>query len=494
MRTPTRTLLAFVVVALLAACGGATQQLTDEQRREQEQQRQADLKRQQDEQRRLDAEKKFEEELTVKKLIIPTDVKYVPGVDQEAQVRFRDGVIALYQQPPKFDEALAAFKDAIQKDKAFTEAWINLGQTHERMGAYDKADAVYKDLLKEQPDSLDAKGNLARLALVRAKKAYDLGKTQEFERQAAEAKKISGEILAKNPENVTANNAMALYNLLAEKLDDAETYVKKVLTVEPANVTALTTRGLIFLKKGDLRLARWTFEQKVITEDPNVSEAYGNLGIVYDKLGNMPGAVKNFKKAIDVDADNLQARLNYGAILLNYLNYAAAQEQYDYVLKAQADNVEAVVGRGSSLYGQRQYPEAIAEYEKAYKLDGRKIELLERIGYLHEAFLNDIPKAVDYYRRYAQLAKLGPNADVVLKANLLEKMWKEQQNAPPPPPEGQPPADGTKPADAPAATPAPAPAPASDSAKATSDKPADAVDKAAAPSDDPNGTKGGDAK
>jgi len=488
MRTLTRLFSTLAVVVLLGACGGAQQQqVTDEQQRELDRQKQADQKKQEDLQRRLEAEKKFEEELTVKKLIIPTDVKYVPGVAEEAQVRFREGVIALYQQPPKFDEALAGFKDAIAKDKAFTEAWINLGQTHERMSAYDKAEEIYKGLLKEQPDSLDAKGNLARLALIRAKKAYDLGKTQEFERQAAEAKKISGEILAKNPENVTANNAMALFNLLQDKLDAAEDYVKNVLTVEPANVTALTTRGLIFLKKGDLRLARWTFEQKVIQEDPNVSEAYGNLGIVYYRLDNMPGAVKNFKKAIEVDPDNMQARLNYGAILLNYLNYAAAEEQYGYVLKSQADNVEAIVGLGSCFYGQKKFGEAIGEYEKAYKLDSRKIELLERVGYLHEAFLNDIPKALDYYRRYIQLAKLGPNADLVLKVNLLDKMWKEQQNAPPPAPEGQPgvtpAADGTAPApaDKPADAAAPAPAPAP-------------VDKAPAPSEDASGTKGGDAK
>jgi tetratricopeptide (TPR) repeat protein len=494
MRTPTRILGTLALVVLLGACGGAAQQqVSDDERRELDRQSQADLQKQQDEARRLEAEKKFEEELTIKKLIIPTDVKYVPGVSEEAQVRFRDGVIALYQQPPKFDDALAAFKDAVKLDKDFIEAWFNLGMTHERMGAYDKATEVYGDLLKAKPDNVDAKGYLARLALIRAKKAFDLGKTQEFERQANEAKKISGEILAKNPENVTANNAMALYNLLHDKLDAAEDFVKNVLTVEPANVTALTTRGLIFLKKGDLRLARWTFEQKVIHEDPNVSEAYGNLGIVYYKLNNMPGAVKNFKKAIEVDADNMQARLNYGAILLNYLNYAAAEQQYDYVLKAQSDNVEAIVGLGSCYYGQKKFPEAIAAYEKAYKLDGRKIELLERIGYLYEAFLNKMPEAFDYYRRYIQLAKLGPNADLVLKVNLLEKMWKEQQMAPPPAPEGTPAPDGAAPAPAdgtpaPAAAPAPA-APAAEPAPATS-----AVDKAAAPSENATGTNGGDAK
>jgi len=440
MKTLTGRLTGLLLMARLAvACGPAPAQMSEADRAKLEAERRAEEQRQAEEKARLEAEKRLEEELTIKKIIIPKDTKFVPGVNEEAQVRFRDGVIALYKVPAQYDEAIKAFQDAIRLDQAFVEAHYNLGITYERQGKTDKALEIYEAVSKDDPENLDAKGYIAKVYMAKAKKAFELGRDRAWRQDAEKAKKISTEILAKNAEHATANNAMALYYILQGKLETAEEYVTKVLTVEPANVTALTTRGLIFLSKGDLRLARWTFEQKVLTEDPNATEALNNLGIVYMRLDNVPGAVRSFKKAIEVDGDNLEARLNYAAIMLNYLNYDKAQAEYEYVLKAQPDNVGAVVGLGSCRYGKREFDEAIKLYEQAFKLDGRKIELLERVGFLHEAYLNQIPTALDYYRRYIGLAKLPPDSNLALKVKLLDQMWKEQQQQmkqPPPPPDG----------------------------------------------------------
>lgn len=427
MRILTKGFLALVLLSVAVACGAMTQTMTDAERQELIRQQDLEDQARLAEKRRLEEEKRLEESLTIKKLIIPKDTKFIPGVEQEAQLVFRDGVIALYQSPPDYDKAEASFKKAISVDEGFAEAYFNLGMTYERQGDYDGALKVYDDFAKDNADNLDAKGYVAKVYMVRAKKAKGLGKDAEFTRYAGKAKKISTEILAKNAENATANNAMALYYVMHGNLERAGEYVKAVLTVEPANVTALTTRGLIFIDQNKLSLARWTFEQKVLVQDPNATEALNNLGIVYHRMENIPAAVKSFKKAIKVDADNLEARLNYGAILLNYLNYTAAEAQYTYVLKQQPDNIEAVVGLGSCYYGQRRFDDAIQKYEAAYAADKRKIELLERVGFLHEAFLNQIPTALDYYRRYIRLAKLPGTSNLAMKVKLLDQMWKEME-------------------------------------------------------------------
>lgn len=369
-----------------------------------------------------EAPKAEEEELVERKIEVPEEPQYVEGIDREAQDAFRKGVVSLFKDPPDYNGAAQAFEEAISKDKAFLEAYFNLGMVYERIGKPEEAIKVYQRALDANPDSLDAQGYIGKVYLAlskRAKDAQDLTKAAEYE---AKAKAIFDGIIAKDPDNITANNALALYWLFRGDRDTAEDYVKKVLLVDPKNVVALNTRGLINLMAGKLQIARWVFEQKALKEDPNSVEAWTNLGLTYLKMGKTPEAVASFEKAISLDPDNVPARLNVAAIYLEYLHYQAALDEYEAVLRLLPDNLDALIGSGSALMGLKRPEEAVKRWEKALEIDPNNGRLWARVGQTYELKLNDLDKAIAAYENYIRLVNPPPNDSIRAKLPVLKEM------------------------------------------------------------------------
>ena len=362
------TFIGFVgLFGIVAGCGGSSQQVKSDQPAAQGTTGQA----------KKGGER---EDLSLRVVEAPKEPEYVEGVDKGAQDAFRKGVMAVSRTPPDYATARSAFEAAIAKDKAFLEAWFNLGMLYERTGKPLDAVSTYKRAIDANPGNLDAQASVGKVYLALAKRARSDGETAKATEYEGEARKIFDSVIVQNPDNVAANNAMALYWLYKGDRATAEDFVKKVLLVQPRNVVALNTRGLINLQAGKLSIARWVFEEKALGEDANSTEALTNLGLTYFKMGKAPQAVSSFEKAILVDPDNFEARMNVAAIYLEYLHYEASMEQYDAALKLVPNNAEALIGSGSCLLGLHKPKDAVDRWQKALKEDPDRAILYARIG------------------------------------------------------------------------------------------------------------------
>ncbi|NOZ02953.1 MAG: tetratricopeptide repeat protein [Deltaproteobacteria bacterium] len=363
-----------------------------------------------------------EEDLTERKVVVPKKIEFVEGIDKEAQKAFKRGVIAVSATPPDYVAARTEFEKAIALDKAFLEAYFNLGMTYERTEQPEKAIEVYERAIRANPGNLDAEAYIGKVYLSLSHRAKQSGNADKARKLENDAKKIFDEIIIKDPDNVTANNALALYWLFRGKRDMAEDFVKKVLMMKPRNVVALNTRGLINLMAGKLRIARWVFEEKALKEDPNSTEAWTNLGLTYFKMGKTPEAVTSFEKAIELNRDNVPARMNVAAIYLDYLHYEAALKEYNAVLKLVPNNVEALIGSGSSLLGMHKPKEAVERWEKAIKLAPNRAVLYARTGKVYETLLNEMDKAIAAYEKYVALANPPANDPIKAKLPVLKQI------------------------------------------------------------------------
>jgi tetratricopeptide (TPR) repeat protein len=347
---------------------------------------------------------------------------YVEGVDEKAQDHFRMGVRAALGTPPDYKKAIELFKEAIDVDENFVEPYLNIGKTYEQLRQADKALEAYQRAVTVFPENSDAQALAGKMYLAQAQKLLEQGKKQEAEALMNKGKATFDSVVATDFENVPANNALALFWLLNKDVSKAEEYVKQVLIIEPFNVTALNTRGLIFLERNELRFARWVFEQKVLTLDPNSIEAHTNLGTVLVRQKDLPLAVKHFKDAVKLDPRNVPARLNLGAIFIDFLNYQAAAVEFRKVLEIEPDNVEAVIGEATATLGLGDFDKAILGWERAIKMDSRRVILLKRVGELYEKRSKkaDVLKALEYYRRYLASAKLPPTDMTAKKVKALQ--------------------------------------------------------------------------
>tara|TARA_B100000029_G_scaffold465884_1_gene500866 strand:- start:4122 stop:5612 length:1491 start_codon:yes stop_codon:yes gene_type:complete len=375
--------------------------------------------------------KKKGEDLTRRAPIKERVIKYVEGVPKKAQDLFRQGMKAALTAPPNYKVSLKKFRQAIDKDQAFLEAYTNLGKVYEKMRDLDRAREVYQEALDKNGDKLETlqyRAFIGKLSLIHARRELERGNKTEADRLMQEGKDVLDNVLSRDVDNIAANNATALYWLERSDPNKAEEYVIRVLEREPQNTEALNTRGLINLERGKLKIAKWIFEQKVLSLDPNSPEAHTNLGVVYVRLGSLPAAVRSFKTALDLDPDNLPAHLNLASVQLNWLDYAGAAERYELVLTRQKDNIEAWIGLGSSQWGMMKFEDAIKSYNTALKFDSRRTPILLKIAKIYETHLDKIDDAILTLNKYLDITGEGTDSTVGKQVKILIDMKKMNVN------------------------------------------------------------------
>jgi len=382
--------------------------------------------------------------------VVAIEIKYVPDVTKSAQDTFQKGLILVYESPAnataeelaeQYREAAGKFQEAIDDDPGFLEAYFNLGMMYERLKETDKALEIFRkaaersktrevelrssgqqaedETVRATKNAATAEAYMAKILLRNAEDKRMLGNDYDAHKDTDDARKMLDKVLLRDENNVAGNNAMALYWLAENNLEQAEEHVKSVLNIEPLNTAALNTRGLINYRNKEYRIAKWIFLQKVIQIDKNSTEAWTNLGLTHLALDDKPRAVDAFAKAAKLDPDNVPARLNLAAIYLDYLNYPAARDLYATVILLDDDNVEAMIGRGTANWGLGAVDETVADYERCLELTDRYPELLKRLGGIYEG-RSENDKAIAYYEKYILAANIPLTDVLVMKVAVLK--------------------------------------------------------------------------
>lgn len=319
---------------------------------------------------------------------------------------------------PDYVGAAQSFAAARTADPRFYEAYFNEGMALERLGKYGEAVATYEKARGVEPKTdqdralqLSAQAYLARAKLAEAARLIEAGEVDKAKGLREQARSICESIRGQDQDNTMANNVLAQYWLDSGNLELAENFVQQVLRVNREDTIALNIRALINLHNRQHEIVRWVLEDKVLLLDPANAEAFSNLGLAYVKLGDMPKAVVAFERAVKLKPDSVPARLNLGAIYIDFLNYKAARDQYKAALDIEKDNLEAMTGYALALEGVREPKQAAGYYERVLVKDPSRRALLVRLAVIYEkAPFNDGKRAVEYWKKYRASAGLPPQA------------------------------------------------------------------------------------
>lgn len=198
---------------------------------------------------------------------------YLRQVLERSDVRFADvlnmmGVI--HHDRGRFEEAQAAFEEALQINPNYTEAALNLAVTYNDLGRYDEAKRIYQAALArgaESPGQLDpfVKGKIANLHAEVAQAYTDAG----------------------------------MY-------PDAMHELRKAILLCPTFADLRVKLASLYRQTGDLDAARFELEEAVSAR-PRYVPAYIALGVTLLSMGNQDRAVAMWRKAIEIDPENKAA-------------------------------------------------------------------------------------------------------------------------------------------------------------------------------------------
>jgi len=171
----------------------------------------------------------------------------------------------MYYSQGKLVEAEGYYKQALEKDASYPEAYNGLGTVYALSGRPDDAIRCFEAALKLRPNYAEAYSNIGivyhnRKDLVRAEEYYK--KALEIDKNFADAHINLGVIYE-------AGN----------RLDDALAEYKKAVEFAPNKPDAYNNIGVIYHRKGMLKEAREYYEL-ALKVDPNYNNARKNLGLI----------------------------------------------------------------------------------------------------------------------------------------------------------------------------------------------------------------------
>ena len=195
-----------------------------------------------------------------------------------------------------YEAAIAAGDRAIELNPNDIELYGYIAPAYYNIKQYDKAIEVYKKALAAV-DSTDTEHRSMFLGGMGDAK-FSMGDT-------IGAFALYDQAIEIDPNNVSILNNYAYFLTLCDRdLDKAERMSAKTVQAEPQNATFLDTYAWVFYKRKEYTMAQLYIEMAIKNERRPSSDIYDHYGDILLAVGNKQEALKQWKKALELDAGN----------------------------------------------------------------------------------------------------------------------------------------------------------------------------------------------
>jgi len=300
---------------------------------------------------------------------------------------------------------------------------LKTGIAHHQAGRLDEAEAIYQEVLKQNPDEADALSLMGVLCRQRKR----LPEAEGFLRRAVQLRadwapfhNNLGNVLAdagKKSEAVeayrqavrlNANDPVA-HNNLGNGLKDLEQYVE----AEKELRTAISLRkdwgeaynNLAVVLKNMRRVDE--AEQVALTAArlcPNLAEVFNTLGTIFKDQNRWPQAEAALRRAIELSPKYAEALVNLGNVLERTGREDEAIVGFKSAAEFKPDYADAFNSLGNATSNRGLHDEAIAAYRQALELKPEHSEVLSNLASVmsaHPAF-----SAAQVASQYAKWASI----------------------------------------------------------------------------------------
>ncbi len=237
------------------------------------------------------------------------------------------------------------------------------------------------------------------------------------------------ESLKIRPDQANAEDYLGIVLMKAGHLDEALEHFEAALTIQPNHVNARFDFANGLFQKGDIDDAMRIYQNTLQNNrreavsgfvQPDYAAAHYNLGNCYIQRGDWSRAITEFREALALLPESLQARNNLGFALSQSGKTREAIQQWEEALRSDPQNVEVLgnlawVLATSSDSSVRNGKRAVELSEQAQRLSNNNPKLLRVLAAAHAA-IGDFDRAVETAKQAEELANQQGDQDAA--ANL----------------------------------------------------------------------------
>jgi predicted TPR repeat methyltransferase len=183
------------------------------------------------------------------------------------------------------------------------------------------------------------------------------------EGRLSEAEKGYREVLRRKPEWGQVLNALGTVFLDQSLPDKAKKVFKKAGSLRPPNIPACYNLARLMQRENDHKGAISIY-RAMLESQPDLGEAWNNLGVAYRETGDQDEALSCFQKAVEFAPDMAEAWNNLGVSQDEFNMIEKAPESYRKAIALRPDYTSAHFNLGISLQKLRRFKEAEKHYIK----------------------------------------------------------------------------------------------------------------------------------
>jgi len=222
-----------------------------------------------------------------------------------------------YQNVENWYLASQNYFEVIEKNPAFTEAWIRLSECSYKLGEFDLALQYLSEAEKYEPARINIQ-NLKGLVYLA------LGDTDS-------AKTIFNQILTKYPNDIDSHFGLAEIELLDGKFSGAENQYFEVLKRENLNRKALLSIALVSAETGQFKRAD-EYIKKATTYYSGDSDVMYLSAIISSMKGDYEQAEKLCHLSVELNENNTKAYELLSTVLFMQKRYSEVNDLCDFLI------------------------------------------------------------------------------------------------------------------------------------------------------------------
>ena len=279
-------------------------------------------------------------------------------------------------------KAVDEYKAALQADPSSRYLASSLAEIYARTGDLRKAVEEAQDIIKSDPDNLDARRLLGRIYL---RSIGDLqgGAKDDTQNILNLAIGQYEQIVRLDPTSIEDHLLLGrLYRLNGES-GKAEAEFRSAVKLQPSSEDAVTTLALLYNEEGDAGRALGILQS--VPEAERTARIDSVLGYTYEQKKDYTHAIDAYRKAVDLDKDNLDAVRGLAQNLLNDNQTDAALEQYKAIAEADPQDAQTLLHISEIYRRNGQFDKALETLNKAQTIVTDSMEIDYNRAVIQEA-------------------------------------------------------------------------------------------------------------
>jgi tetratricopeptide (TPR) repeat protein len=288
--------------------------------------------------------------------------------------------------------AIEEYKMALNADPQSPYLNSHLAELYFRTGRIKEAVVAAQDRIKQDPNDLEAHRLLADVYL------RSLGDNQQQETSGQMLKLAIGEfqkIVQLEPSNPEDHLMLARLYAADHQSAQAEEQLAAARKIDPGSEETALIASQFYTDMGDTKRAIDVLQ--ALPDDDQTSRTEGQLGKIYDSQKDTKNAIASYKKALDLEPDDLDVERKLAADLQADNQDAAALQAWKDIAAGDPSDAESELQIAEIEEHDGKLDDALAAIKKAHDLAPDSLDIQFHQGMIDDAMghLDDAAKSYE---------------------------------------------------------------------------------------------------